>query len=239
MKTFPKPKRNANEATYKISNESLPAIVTGLNARPRDRILAVGGSGDQALALLEFAGQVVAVDNSPAQVGLIRKRVGILRGGHYNEFFCHHPDETEDTKTARNQYFAQNGRLQRIASRLDRLKILGPRDIFEIIADSPQGAFNKFYLSNVLGYSFPKSAYQLAGNIASQLPLCGLVYLAQNKDKSWQVFLEEQGLVINERLTIAAQEREESYRKGLNGTEKTIFSELSWIPVVLEKVAKD
>ena len=74
---------------YQCTNESLKAIVAGLDVSPDDNLLVVGGSGDQAFALLEFAvkGKVTAVDNAPQQIDFIRQKVEALQRGDYESFF--------------------------------------------------------------------------------------------------------------------------------------------------------
>ncbi|MCX6774504.1 MAG: hypothetical protein NTY99_00220 [DPANN group archaeon] len=49
------------QAEYFQTNEDLASIVRGMNVKPTDYILAVGGSGDQAFALLEYAKRVKIV----------------------------------------------------------------------------------------------------------------------------------------------------------------------------------
>ena len=58
---------------YARTNEDLTAIVKGLDVNPADYILAVGGSGDQAFALLENAKRVLAVDAEDQQVCHMRQ----------------------------------------------------------------------------------------------------------------------------------------------------------------------
>jgi len=56
-----------NYVNYRTTNESLDAIVLALQPNKNDKILAVGGSGDQAFSLLEKAGEVCCVDNNEVQ----------------------------------------------------------------------------------------------------------------------------------------------------------------------------
>ena len=51
---------------YSSTNESLEGVVAGLDVKPKDRIIAVGGCGDQAFALLENVGKVIVVDSNLA-----------------------------------------------------------------------------------------------------------------------------------------------------------------------------
>lgn len=72
---------------YGHTNESLWAVVAGLNVSRKDRILAICGSGDQAFALSEFADEVVAVDRSEEQIAYAQRRLEALRDGRLGDFF--------------------------------------------------------------------------------------------------------------------------------------------------------
>ena len=71
---------------YKKTNENLPCIIRGLDVQPNDYILAVGGSGDQALALLEYAERVLAVDIETRQVTHMKNQIDALSLGDYEVF---------------------------------------------------------------------------------------------------------------------------------------------------------
>ena len=72
---------------YGHTNESLWAVVAGLNVTRKDRILAICGSGDQAFALSEFAREVVTVDRSKEQIAYAQRRLEALRDGRFGDFF--------------------------------------------------------------------------------------------------------------------------------------------------------
>jgi len=58
---------------YYFTNESLEAIITGLEPNSEDNVLTICGSGDQAFALLEFGCQVIAIDENPQQICYAKK----------------------------------------------------------------------------------------------------------------------------------------------------------------------
>ena len=72
--------------TWSITNEDLPSVVRGLDVGPEDYILVIGGSGDQAFALLEYAERVLAVDIEQYQVTRMQKQAKSLEIGDYETF---------------------------------------------------------------------------------------------------------------------------------------------------------
>ena len=216
---------------YEISNESLQAVVTGLDVQPSDGVLAVAGSGDQAFALLETAERVIVADISLMQLEIMKRRVAALKHGDYAAIMWEartHSLETEGVKIARNSYFTEAGRLERIANRLDRLVILGPADIAEAALLLPKGLFNKVYLSNVMGSSpeilvHGRGPTSFLATIASTVPSGGLIYSAVDT-----LALPEKELVIDGALTSKAQRLERDYRGYLT-------RDLCWMPTVYRK----
>src|SRR3989344_2201645 len=63
---------------YSRANESVAAVMLGLDLQADDEVYAVGGSGDYGFAMLEYVKRVVVVDNNSKQVELMRKRGGFL-----------------------------------------------------------------------------------------------------------------------------------------------------------------
>lgn len=142
-----------NPLVFTSTNESLNAVVNGLEISETDRVLAVGGSGDQAFAMLERARSVEVWDISQVQLNYIQRRLEALREGHFERFL----GETEqiiadnDSHLVRN-YFSRGGRFERIRERVDRLKLVtNPMDILNDL--SPKNFLgNKVYFSNAIGY---------------------------------------------------------------------------------------
>ncbi len=193
---------------YRATNESLKAIVKGLDVSPVDSILAVGGSGDQAFALLEFAGKVTAVDNAPEQIDFMRQRVEALKRRDYWGFFKSNDkaeslvglrndknafvyDQIEREKLseerAKRQYFfpdlSDNIKLDRIRANLKHLVITKPESIFDT-AQREQG-HSKIYLSNALGYHTQTNKDDLRitlEKVAQNLPINGLIYVTNHDE---------------------------------------------------------
>ncbi len=193
---------------YQCTNESLKAIVAGLDVSPEDNLLVVGGSGDQAFALLEFAGEgtVTAVDNAPQQIDFIRQKAEALQRGDYESFFrvdnegiCNliGPRNEENAsiygriekdgllrEEKKRQYFEEDGnRLERIRRNLGNLVVLPPANIVGI-ARRKQG-HSKIYLSNALGYCSKMKEDLLRivlDEISQNLPKNGLIYVTNHDE---------------------------------------------------------
>lgn len=151
---------------YLNANESLEAITQGLQLEPKDRILTICGSADQALAMLEHTHNVLAVDTQTSQIEFAKQRVNLIREGRFEEFLIPNIEKGMLTKWDKKKvaeykhnlagfhrraylYFKQPGRLQKIQERIESLEIK-ERDIFNIKPE--EGLFTKIYLSNVLTY---------------------------------------------------------------------------------------
>jgi len=72
---------------YGHTNESLWAVVAGMNVSRKDRVLCICSSGDQAFALAEYANKVVAVDRDVKQINYAKRRLEALRNKNYDDFF--------------------------------------------------------------------------------------------------------------------------------------------------------
>jgi hypothetical protein len=231
---------NSRELAYQVTNESLEAIVKGLNIQPEDSVLSVCGSGDQAFAILEKANNIVVVDSFPKQINYFVKRKNLLKAGEFEGVLT--PEEMLTDKRdlqhlkLRNEYFSE-GRLKRIQDKLkdsERIrKITG--SLFDLTF--AENEFNKIYLSNILTYSLKPKTIELAQGrlktIAGWLSDKGLIYLSDYNFiirrgiyESEKSFLEPSGLIVNPELTAEAQRLQEKARYWINLE-----------PVVLQKVA--
>ena len=61
-----------------VTNESIDAVLAGLNPNKEDRILSVCGTGCIPLALLAYAGSVDAVDINQKQLDYVQKQLELL-----------------------------------------------------------------------------------------------------------------------------------------------------------------
>src|SRR3989344_155277 len=132
---------------YVATNESLRAIVSSLDPQPDDTIFAILGSGDQALALLEKARKVIAVDNYPIQIMWTRDRLNLLRAKEYEQFLNTRNSPENRYAGERDAYFSKFGFLDRIRDRLGDLEIINV-DIYDSICSYHN--LTKVYLSNAI-----------------------------------------------------------------------------------------
>ncbi len=104
------------------TNESLDAIIAGLDLSSKDTVLAIAGSGDQAFAILEHAKEVRAIDKNKVQINYVRWRINALKLNNLEEFYGFFGQHNyHDHKRKSKRYFSKKGRLQRIKSKLGNL----------------------------------------------------------------------------------------------------------------------
>jgi len=180
---------------YTHTNESLDAIIAGLDIKQGDLILAVGGSGDQAFAMLEYAKSLlIVVDKNKHQIDYIAKRIELMKKGFYNKSLkigelgiqdgiCRGTRNYELMKfniEKRNKYFLQKGRLDRIRENLGYVSLVNA-DIFSVLGWGNQ----KLYLSNAslsLDYEWFEhiQQYKLIYSASRALD----IYRCKTKDKT-------------------------------------------------------
>jgi hypothetical protein len=201
------------------TNESIEAVIAGLDPKEDDVILANGGSFDIPVAILEYGARVIVVDSNHYQTLYCRLRArmlqekdyqGFLRGiatGKKCEIFMRRgPREfAAESVERRNNYFAQPGRLDRIAGMLNKLEILDEADIFEIAPKISR--YDKAFLSNCIGYDGNSSegAQICLLAIANTLPQGGLIYVSNGENAGSKYSYDNFSLVEHRPLTEAAQ----------------------------------
>jgi len=208
--------------TYARTNENLVSIVKGLDVGPEDYILAVGGSGDQAFALLEYVGKVLAVDIEQYQVSRMLKQAESLRYGDYESFLRrrmrYYKNKGLDglfelEKKSGTGYFDKE-RLDRIREKLPTLDIR-KADILDVCQN--ENGFTKVYLSNALTGHHDELGPKLK-LISQSIPLEGLVYASN-------------GITINEALN------ETGFIIDRFLSRITYFiGDSNWDPIVLRKI---
>ena len=215
---------------YDCTNETLEAIVKGLEVDERDKILAVGGSGDQAFALLEYAGEVKVVDYNPVQVRYIRRRVEYLKNKDFEKFLWVNYSKPVTKSLAciiksRNEYFEDDERLDKIYEKIDSLKVQEGNIFY--VAQTEKG-YNKLYFSNA-SFNRKRDGFFSLKNIVENMPVGGLIYCAHGKFfenailKYYNEMLPEE-LKIDEELTQKAR--------------KVQGEEFIWKPSVYRKMYK-
>ena len=217
---------------YLFTNESLDSIMGGLRVRKGNRILACGGSGDQAFAFLERDTCVKVVELNPAQLFLIETRRNLLSAGNYEGFladcppglaskFYVEPGRNPQQRDHRNSYFKKRGRLNKIRKNLARLE-LKQGDIEE-----EPGQFDGIYVSNIIGYreSEDKSdAEKRLSKLAKRLNLRGRIYVTNGQLITTKIFPED--------IVYDYNESEIAYF----ANRKTFSSNAHWDPAVYVKM---
>ena len=149
---------------FTFCNESLPSIIAGLDPQKEDAILAIGGSGDQAFALLEFGCRVYVIDYDNSQINFIKSVFQILKNRDFDSFIYRENNDKisqfikerigVDMFEQRNTYFNNQERFNKICSNLDNLTIIEPaQSIFDFLEQNHSSKnslmFSKIYLSNI------------------------------------------------------------------------------------------
>lgn len=213
------------------TNETIEAIIVGLDIKPNDYIIAICGSGDQPLAMLEYARKVLAVDFTISQIEFTFEQINLIKKGDYDGFLS-------NRGRGNDAYFTKE-RLDCIREKLPNLGIM-KGDILK--ACTSEIGFNKAYLSNILDNPVERNTFNLLKRDLSvvnmNIPNGGLVYVTDGyllrkrflnknytlKNGRLEKFTNNTGLTIDKELSILANELETSH--------------LSWKPLVLKKVGE-
>ena len=182
-----KPKRKTEPVhlvEYRYTDESLLAIMHGLDITKGDRVLAICGSGDQAFAMLEVADSVVAFDCNEDQIEFVRYRMGLLREGNFNGFLY---AGRKDIPSYRREYFTER-RCETLRGRLGRLE-LELANLYALPPNLNKSRFTKMYLSNAWCHSAGCSEYfipdkdipspKVLSMVLCSLHAGGLVYVSR------------------------------------------------------------
>ena len=156
-------------AEYWYTNENLFGIMKGMDFREDDEVLAICGSGDQPLAMIETARQVWAIDHDENQIGLAHFLVDLLKRRKYSEFL-----------EGREWDYFSIERLKRIRRNLKRLN-LTQADLFSLPKELTSRTYSKIYLSNALTYG-SASESQAISTLEALVRILnpkGLVYTSQ------------------------------------------------------------
>ncbi len=217
-----------------VSNESLEAIIKGLNISKYDSVLAICGSGDQAIAIYEKAGKVTVIDNDESQLKCLLEKKGAIELGRFDEFFnlnesCEYQQDF-DVLFERNEYFSK--RLNSIKRKLKEedsfVTIIGNVFTFNF----KKTMYNKIYLSNALSFDYLGQDYKIIQGrlkrLTQQLNKNGLIYISDGKNIMNTTDLEVNpiGLKVNHQLTVVAQKLQF----------KTKYWYDHWLPFVFEKI---
>ena len=230
---------------YSVTNESLFAVMEGLDIQSDDRVLAISGSGDQVLAMIEIADRVVAFDYLIEELGILRMKTKCIQEGDFDAFY--NPGKLEPLVGAfpyRKEYFDVD-RLERIRKRLGRLSYF--RGDLRALPLIEHVMFTKIYLSNAIDFtadghlSFCANRTYKSDNysclisaimhLVDRLEVGGLAYTATDKsyyrDSLSGLFEHSPNMEIDKELTEVADFREH-----------TTGSSIAWRPRVYRKIKR-
>lgn len=196
---------------YHHTNEILPAIVAGLDLKTNDNVLAICSSGDQAFAISEYVSDVTAIDYDSEQIRYARLRVQMLKTGDLDGFIDHYDYGYEEYFHLRNKYFGENGRLNKIRSKIDKINF----ENNNLKAKNFSG-FTKLYLSNAVNIrvSTESEYLELMENLETTIDEGSLVYISDRDHfkRAYDYFLytksKKPKLILDKNLSEEASSRD-------------------------------
>lgn len=132
---------------FPITNETVEAVVTGLDVNSKDRAIAVCGAGDQALGIAEYASRVLTLDARSMQIEFAKIKHELVRSGDYARFRAFFDEKAQHT-VANRRYFSTK-RLNNVRKKLPRIEYMHE---YMALLEAPENTFTKAYLSNIIGY---------------------------------------------------------------------------------------
>ncbi|MFW5746727.1 MAG: hypothetical protein ACOCWQ_04225 [Nanoarchaeota archaeon] len=166
---------------YPKTNEDPADVLLGLQPRRGQKMLAIGGGGDQGFALATSA-EVHMIDSCPAQIDVIHIRKDALYDGRTEEFL--QQDSYDPTDVYRASFWREPGRMDRLRNRLSQVHVsqMNLDDALKFACEEGK-TFDGIYLSNVLGYDTHQTGqdiYRQLCMVAHCLPKGGRAYVANH-----------------------------------------------------------
>jgi hypothetical protein len=226
---------------FDATNESLDAVIAGLNPKQGDNILAVLGSGDQACAMVAEGAKVYGVDINPDQVRYAGDRKGYVEKGDFASFL----GTISGSNVHSHEYFKANNRLEKLAANMHNLTIAEGSVLDENLL---RAGFNKIYLSNVISYmhihkfgdskrtEFAHYNFVMALNkIAESIPAGCLVYVSDSHFIFSDKVIKKYGL--NKITQSAKLEKDEILSAEADKLEPKSGTCWDWHPAVYRRAA--
>ncbi len=174
-----------NPPVYLYTNESLEAIVKGIDVNGTDDIIAVCSSGDQAFALLEYASSVLAVDLNEDSTKYASYRLEAIKEGNISKFleprnFCNVFSAVAPIDMGKSKaYFMRGDRIEKIRKKAGKLQIMH-KSIYEV---NDLERFSKAYLSNALSYNRNRrdaeEAEPFLKRLVHGIKMPGIIYIVE------------------------------------------------------------
>jgi hypothetical protein len=189
-----------------MTNESVEAVVNGLEPTSTNIIGSICCVAEVPLALLEYADRVIALDINPQVLKLALRNVNYISTGDYQSFI------KQMFLRENRKYFSVEGRLDKIKEKLDCLEVI-KGDVFRELSSS----VDKMYLSNALTFAGGRTVKVRQGLelVAEILPSEGLAYFSGGYNIYDAVRMDgglPEKLSPSDRLTNKAKEHEKDWR---------------------------
>jgi hypothetical protein len=134
---------------YKCTNESIEAILLGMDVKPEDNILCIMGSGQQGLAMAGEGANVTLIERSKSQADYFSRLFSFLSDEKNQNELCRDIlVEISRAYKSPKSYFSDLKKIADIRKNLFRINNPGQTDMFE--AKKGISGYNKVYLSNAL-----------------------------------------------------------------------------------------
>ena len=214
---------------YPCTNESIPAIITGLDLKSSDIVVSIAGSGDVPFAIAPYVKKVYVVDNNKNQIRFMREQMGCLKEEAF-EIFCRENtmrglsnscDVDYNNLIARKKYFEKI--FSKVRKSIPKIEVV-ESDILSFLGNFSKSLIDKVYFSNALSRgSFDKQDF---GEYLCGVKIGGLSY-STSKYKDFSDIGVFGGWGIRSDLTRnSGKIQKRNNRRG----------NYDWFPVVYERV---
>lgn len=184
------------------TNESLEAIVQGMDVQQGDRILGVMGSGQQGLAMIEKGAKVDLIDKNDIQTEYFYKiSLFIKNETNSNESCIKLLKDVSDVRDEKLMNFFDLRKIVEIRKNFEKMNILKSGDIFDLKDDLKK--YNKIYLSNAIHFSPGIYSNEKFLNFVNRFNEKTLFYISDSHANKSE--LENIGFKINSYLTRKAR----------------------------------
>ena len=224
---------------YPCTNESIPAVLAGLDLRKDNVVVSIGGSGDIPFAVAPHVSKVFAVERDMFQLDTIWYQQELLEAGNFNEFYgevlLNYPGSRRDFSflghdvrkehvIARKKYF--ESRVDETKEAAGRVEVFAD-DILNFMAEQPKNSVDRVYFSNAIG-SYEADLFDSSGFAAAMKCVRpgGIVYRTAKHCEVQEGVPTPLGFKVEPELS----------EKALEIQRKEWASGYHWIPKVYRKV---
>ncbi len=221
-------------ARYPCTNESLHAVVAGIEPKRTDVVVSVAGSGDAPFALAPYVNKIYALDIDAAQIDFMEEQMEFLKTQNYHKFFRdkllkkHYTtdgheslfDISTEHLIERKKYFKP--RIKDVEESLSKIKII-EADLMEFMYFLQKKSINKVYLSNLLEWE--RTDIERIENLVETVKEGGIIYDSSRNTNGLQEMVKAGKLELNHKKSKIAKSLQEQINS------KTY----EWVPTVYRK----